>query len=232
MGLIKYGMGIAQISGKIGGSVYARNSGGNYVRNWVKPVNPNTALQQAVRNIMGQLTTRWNNTLTAAQRTAWNLYGASVAMTNRLGETVYLSGINHYIRSNLPRIQAGATTIDDGPTTFALPEMDATFAVSISAATQNFSVVFDTGLDWVDLDDAHLITWAGQPQNPSRNFFAGPWNFMDTIDGDSGTPPTSPATQASPFVATEGQRIWVAARISLDDGRLSQRFEANCFCAA
>jgi len=232
MALVKFGGGIVQMTGSIAGTTFARNKSGNYARAKTKPVNPNTALQQTIRAAMSSLTTRWSQVLTGAQRTAWGLYASSVSMTNRLGEAINLTGMNHYIRSNSILHQNTIAPVDAGPTIFELPEQDAAFAVSISEATQLVSVVFDDTMPWLDEDDAYMILYQGSPQNPQRNFFAGPWRLLGTIAGDSVTPPTTPTTIACSFVATEGQRVWVYGRIARADGRLSEPFRASCFCAA
>jgi len=232
MALVKFGAGIVQMSGSIGGTTFARNRFGNYSRAKTKPVNPQTSAQVLVRATLATLTTRWSETLTAAQRTAWNLYGASLAMLNKLGETVYLTGFNHYIRSNSMLLRAGFTIVDAGPTDFELPSQDGTFAITASAATQVISAVYDDTQPWCDLDEAYMHLFVGRPQNPQRNFFNGPWTIAAAIEGDSASPPTSPEAIASPVVFVEGQRIWVYARIQLPDGRLSQPFRADTFCAA
>jgi len=232
MALVKYGNGIIQMSGSIAGNTYGRNRYGNYSRARTKPVNPNSAQQQAVRAAVSDAVSRWAATLTAAQRTAWNLYADSVSMLNRLGESVNLSGFNHYVRSNSLLIRDGKTPVDAGPTTFTLPEADGNFAVTISEATQLISVAFDDTKAWCDLDDAFMFVFMGSPQNAQRNFFAGPWRLADSIDGDSVSPPSSPQTMACPFVATEGQHIWCYARIVLPDGRVSTVFRDDTFCAA
>lgn len=232
MALVKYGGGITQMSGSIGGNTFARNRGGNYVRAKTIPINPNTGLQQVVRAAMAFLTERWSGTLTAAQRTAWNLYASSVAVKNRLGENVFLSGFNHYVRSNMIRKQLALTVVDAGPTTFELPEQDPTLAVTGSEGTQVLSVVYDDTLAWLDEDDAHLFLFQGSPQNAQRNFFAGPWRAGVQVDGDSVTPPTTPEAMAAVFPITELQRQWIYARIGRADGRLSEPFRADSFVAA
>ena len=232
MALVKYGGGIVQMSGSIAGNTYARNRSGNYVRARTKPVNPNSALQQVVRASLTTLSARWSQILTAAQRTAWNLYATSVAMKNALGEVIYLSGYNHYLRSNMILLQSGLTLVDAGPTVFELPEKDPTFAITAAEGTQLISVSFDDAMDWANEDEAHLVTFQGQPQNAQRNFFAGPWRLMDSIAGDAVTAPTSPDDEAVAFAIAEGQRQWVYARIVRADGRLSEPFRADTFCTA
>lgn len=232
MALIKYGGGIIQMSGSIAGNTYARNRYGNYARARTKPTNPNTAKQVLVRSVMQNLTTRWAQTLSSAQRAAWNLYGTNVAMLNKLGETIKLSGFNHYIRSNHWFDRMSRTLVDDGPTTFELPATDPSMSISISEATQLVTMTFDDSQAWCSEDDAMLVILQSQPQNPQRNFFNGPWTGRSAKVGAAGVPVVSPLDYASITVATEGQRIWVKFRILRADGRLSQPFYADTFCAA
>lgn len=232
MALIKFGGGVVQMAGSIAGTTFARNRYGNYARARTKPTNPNTDRQQLVRAAMADLTARWSQTLTAAQRTAWNLYGANVVMTNRLGESMNLSGFNHYIRSNAWLARMGATPIDPGPVVFEIPEADPVFAISISEATQTWTCTFNDGKDWVSEDGAQLIMFNGQPQNPQRNFFGGPWRFMNSIAGNNGAPPASPLDRGASFTYSELQRAWCYARIMRADGRLSAPFRGDTFVGA
>ena len=232
MALIKFGGGIVGMSGSIAGTTFARNRSGSYARARTKPVNPNTALQQAIRALMASMTTHWGQTLTAAQRTAWNLYASSVSMKNRLGEAINLTGFNHYLRSNMAIVQAGGTRVDAGPTIFELPAKDSTFAVTISEAAQKLSITFDDAGNWAGEVGGHLIISTGQPQNPQRNFFAGPWRFAGKIDGAVAPPGSPDANIDCSFVCTELQRVWVRARIARTDGRLSEEFFADTFCGA
>lgn len=232
MANVKYGGGVVEMSGSIAGNVFARNRSGFYVRARTHPINPNTSNQQAVRGILTYLSARWSGTLTAAQRTAWNLYASSVAMKNKLGEVIYLSGYNHYLRSDCPRLQAGLPVVDAGPTIFELPEKDPTIVDTISEAAQQHSLAFDDALEWIDEDDAALLVLEGSPQNAQRNFFAGPYKYVSFIEGDSVTPPTTPDTFATEHVVVEGQRIWIQCRISRADGRLSEPFRADTFCTS
>lgn len=232
MALTKYGGGIIQMSGSIAGDTHARNRFGNYIRARTKPVNPNSSRQQKMRAILGQLTTRWAQTLTDAQRTAWNLYGDSVNMLNRLGEVVHLTGMNHFIRSNSPILDVAGTPVDAGPTTFELPEKDGTLVMTGSEATQQFSITFDDTRPWCSEDNAYLYFLQGAPQNPQRNFFGGPYRGFRFIAGDSVAPITSPQVLGALFVITEGQRVWGQFRIIRADGRISQPFRDDCIVGA
>lgn len=232
MALVKFGGGITQMAGSIGGTTYARNRYGNYSRARTKPVNPNTARQVAVRGYMSTLTTRWSNTLTAPQRTAWDLYAANVVMTNRLGETMHLSGYNHYIRSNMWRLDLGQAVVDAGPVVFELPAADGSIVVSGSEGTQLVTLTFDDGLDWCSEDDAGLMILEGAPQNAQRNFFGGPYRGRSAKMGNTAAPTVSPLDYTAIHVISEGQRVWVQFRILRADGRISEPFAKSFFCAA
>ena len=232
MALIRFGGGIVQMLGSIGGTTFARNASGNYARARTTPVNPNTIYQQSSRAAITVLTERWRETLTDIQRTAWATYANAVSMTNRLGESINLSGFNHYIRSNALLAKLGLTIVDAGPTELAIPAMDPTFAITASEATDEISVAFDDTLEWLDEDGGYMFVSQGVPQNATRNFFAGPYRHMASIDGDSVTPPTTPDAQASVFTLIETQKVWCEARILRADGRLSNKMLASCIIAA
>ena len=232
MALVKYGGGIIQMSGSLAGNTFARNRSGNYVRSRTKPVNPNSTRQQVVRAIMAELVNRWAQTLTGVQRTAWNLYSSNVSMKNKLGESIFLSGFNHYVRSNLIRRLQTLAAIDNGPVVFEIPGQDGTLALAASEAAQQISTTYNAALDWADEDGGFLAIFQGSPQNPQRNFFDGPWRFLGVQSGVNGAPPASPVVLGVQFAITELQHQWIYARIMRADGRLSEPFRADGFCAA
>lgn len=232
MALVKFGGGITQMSGSVGGTTFARNRYGNYARAKTKPVNPNTAAQAAIRGALSELTVLWSQTLSAAQRTAWNLYGASVAMKNRLGETTYLTGFNHYIRSNVMRNRVGLGVVNDGPVIFELPAADPGFSITASEATGEITFAYNALMDWADENGGWLILHNGQPQNAQRNFFAGPWKYCSIVEGVNGAPPASPKVASATFGIAEGQHIWAYARIIRADGRISEPFRDDVLVGA
>lgn len=222
MALVKYGGGIVQMSGSIAGDTHARNRSGNYIRARTKPVNPNSERQNLIRSTIAQLTVRWSQILTAAQRTAWNLYASNLNMLNKLGETIKLTGFNHYIRSNTFLLARGETIVDAGPVIFELPEKDPTIVIEPEVHEQKAKLTFDDTMDWVDEDEAFLIIREGSPQNPQRNFFAGPYLGWKDKGGDSASPKTSPEWFTNLHVLSAGQKVWYQLRIIRADGRLSE----------
>lgn len=220
------------MSGSIAGNTFARNRYGNYVRSRTKPVNPNTAGQQAVRAAVTYLSTYWAATCTIAQRAAWNLYAANVNMKNKLGETINLSGFNHFIRSNALLARFGGTIVAAGPVVFELPETDPNLGIAGSEAAQQLSCSWDDALPWADENGAFIYFYQGIPQNGQRNFFDGPWQYLGGVAGVNGAPPPGPSLFAPKWAIAEDQRQWIYARIFRVDGRISTPFRADCIITA
>lgn len=222
MGLVRYGGGITQMSGAVGGDVHFRNRFGNCIRPRTKPVNPHSPRQEFARAVVSHLAEVWHGDLTSVQRNLWGVYAAAVAMKNRLGETIHLTGFNHFIRSNCPQLQLGEAIKEDAPTTLSLMEKDETTLCSEEdIAAQTFTFTFDSTGWGTNPDDKYwLCFYQGQPQLVSRNFFAGPWRFMSaagTVGGALGT-----QTLGAVFSFALDQKVWFQARMISYSGRLSQ----------
>jgi len=231
MALVKYGGGVVQVSGSIAGTTHARNRFGNYIRSRTKPVNPKSPRQEQARAIIMFLAEQWREApMTDVIRTAWETYANSVNWQNKLGETVKLTGFNHFVRSNAAILAASGALVTAGPLDLGLPAGDPNFVVSnCTAAGQTADVAFDDGMDWAGEDDAYLVCQMGEPQNPTRNFFNGPWRNCFFLSGNTAVPLVSPslALPNIPFTIVEGQKIWFRAAIIRADGRLSTKFECD-----
>lgn len=230
--LLKFGGGVADVRGSIGGTVFSRNRYGAYARNRTIPVNPGSTAQTKIRATLGQIRNAWFSVLTQTQRDAWAVYATNVEMVNRIGETIHLTGWNMFARTNAALLYNNESIIADAPTDFSLAEQDATLSITVSEATQLISVAFDDSLVWCDEVDSHLLIYASRPQNPTVNFFKGPYRIAGKISGDATTPPSSPQTLAVPFAVVAGQKVFVQARIVRADGRLSEPFRVNVAAGA
>jgi len=231
MALIKLGGGIAQMSGSIAGTTFARNRYGAYARNRTIPINPSTPAQNKIRGTAANLKAAWINDLTANERAAWDEYAANVSMVNRLGESVNLSGYNHFCRTNAALLYQDLAVIEAAPKEFSVGEQDPTLAVAGTADDQKIQVTFDDALAWANEVGGYMLLQMGKPQNPTVNFFKGPWKTIGKISG-AAVAPTSPVELSGAFVISAGQRIFVQARIIRKDGRLSAPFRAYGACAA
>lgn len=218
---------VTAASGSVNGLTASHNRGGAYFRARTIPVNPQTAFQQAVRNFMATLTARWSQTLTALQRTGWDLYADNVEVPDTLGEPRQLTGLNWYVACNVPRLQVGGTFVDAPPGVFTLANLSPVAITSITAATRVMIMTFSNTDLWATLAGGFLGIWISPPQSPGVNFYKGPYRFLDKIVG-APSPPTSPfTTVAGPFPLTAGQNVFVQFRAMNADGRISSPFRLS-----
>lgn len=223
-----------QISGSAGGTTWSRNRYGAYKRNRSVPVNPNTDRQVQVRNFVKNLTIAWQNTLTQVQRDAWDTYAANLIWKNKLGQDVHLTGMNHYVRSNVPRLMCALARLDASPTIFNLATAEQALGATASAALQLIAVTFDDTAAWTLETGGFQIFYMGIPQNGSIKFFGGPWRLMTCLFGQDSPngEPSSPADMPVRWPIAEGNRVWIRTRIGRADGRLSEFARMNFLVVA
>lgn len=145
---VTYGGGVTEFRGSIGGSVFSINHAGAYVRKKsynIRPQRPQTAIKQSV---FGYLCNYYKDFLTSGEKTAWETYASNTPLTNRLGETYYMTGMQAFIRTNVAHIQCGLAVTDTAPGTSGIgspPVIDnADFVVDNSLNT------FKGNEAWVD----------------------------------------------------------------------------------
>lgn len=211
---------VTQASGSIGGLTASRNKGGMYLRARAIPTNPNTPAQAAVRAIFQALSSVWTNVLTTPQRVAWDSYAAAVPLLDTLGESRNVTGLNMYIRSNTPRIQAGLSRIDAAPADNSLPLLTAPAITSITAATRVAILTFINGDAWATAVGGALLVYTSRPQNASIIGFKGPFQYAGRVNG-AVVPPTSPSNVTTVFPVTASKVIWFRFVAVTADGRLS-----------
>lgn len=113
---------MADARGKLGGIVGSRNGAGAYVRTFVSPVNPDTALQQSKRALMGALSASWRG-LTDAERESWGVAAPQFPSTDSLGNVVIYSGQQLFMKLNMNLLAAGQTAIDRAPAPISQPAL-------------------------------------------------------------------------------------------------------------
>lgn len=130
MAKVKYSALVSDMRNKLNGSVLSKNRAGNYIRNKVTPVNPQTASQQANRQQLGSLSSSWNG-LTESQRASWRSAVSSFPYTDIFGDRKELDGKSLMIKLNLNLLNAGQAQITSAPASVAIPEL----AITSGAAT-------------------------------------------------------------------------------------------------
>lgn len=212
---------ISRGSGSFGGITLAHNAGGMYLRARVMPVNPSTPAQNLVRAAAASLVNRWSNTLTQAQRDAWDSYAFNTPLIGKLGDPINVSGLNMYVRGNLTRQYQAMTLCDDAPFVWNLGSFTPLASVTADTTLQEWKISYTNTDDWAGEDDAWLVGFISRPTNATINFFKGPYRIAGMVEGDSITPPTSPLTLDFPFTVASGQRVFARCCVLRADGRMS-----------
>jgi len=140
MAKVAFGGGVSQASGKIGGTVFSRNKGGAYFKNWVNPTNPQTQKQTDQRAALAQKSAAWR-TITQEQRSAWGSWANDNPVLDRLGNSIVLTGAQAYIKININRTNAGDS---------------ATQADTPSAATYTADIIDTSGVLSIDISSTYL----------------------------------------------------------------------------
>lgn len=219
MALYKSGL-ATMISGSINGYTFSHNSGGKYIRARTTPTNPNTAFQVEARGNFRDAVDAWTNNLSDVSRAEWETYAANTPVTNRIGDTVYRSGQQMFIRS----YQAIAMVGGDAPTgapaifdlgTFTVP------TITADASAGELSIAFNNGDEWATAVGGFLSIKQSRPQNPTRNFWRGPWRFVGQVDG-AVIAPTSPEVIPALYLPlTAGQKLFFEVRAINADFRVT-----------
>lgn len=201
-------------SGSVAGLTYSRNRGGMYTRARVIPSNPQTAAQMVARAATSLVSTTWG-TLTGDQRNAWELYAATVPLVDRLGAQIQVSGINMFVRCNVPRVVSGQPIVEDGPTDLTLGVTPAITlgVVDVSAQTAACSAFVDAA----GAEDAFLVS-ISRPVPASRTPAHEPTHWIG-LEGFTSGSSTFTADCFFPYAVGMAFRIW--GRVSYEDGRLS-----------
>lgn len=168
---------LGNLSGSIGGNVFAHNQGGKYVRVRSVPTNPNTTEQQAVKALMDNLNQTWKVTLVQAQRDGWANYAANTPVVDSLGEQRFLSGRAWYLGTNIltQRFNVSAPQVFNVPLISGraetpVLEIDDSLTLDLTAVTNAGNLGF------------MQLQWAG-PFPPSVNFFKGPFPASNRLAG-------------------------------------------------
>lgn len=221
-----------QLSGSVGGITASHNRGGAYFRSRSVPTQPNTTRQMTMRAALASLVNAWNSALSDTQRTAWNTYAASVSVINRIGESIFLTGQQMYIRCNGPRVQAANSglsvtiaRVDDAPVIFNTGEVivsPATVEQTVGVLDWQFNISPGASAAGV------ALLYFGRPLNDGAVFSKGPYQlaaaaaFLSAADLAEFTPDTSDASQwQADIVPAAAVRYPVALRLAFADGRLS-----------
>lgn len=220
MALIKFGGGVTDARGAMGGTVFSRGRGGNYMRQNRKPINPRTPTQTTRRANMAYLAKYWSDALTEQQRTDWRAYAAATGWTNKLGEAITINGNAAFARLNSFQLLIPSTIIADAP---LAPGHAGGVTFSFLAESDNTTLIISepTGAFDKDTDIHTLWFFCGYPSSPGRISIPKGFKYCGRIWGSSGTPLAFPYSLEAPYTMQIGQLITVKCMFQDENYRIS-----------
>lgn len=198
MAKIKFTAVVAEMRGKIAGTVFSKNRGGNYARTKVTPVNPQSSDQVAQRNRLSTYAQNFR-ALGASVIQAWNAAVANFQSTDIFGDIKTPAGINLYTRLNMNLDLAGQSAITNPPVpTGADP-------VVISGVTCDVSSsLFTIASAAAAVPAGHTLIIEATPQlSPGKNFVKSEFRVIDTAAAAA----TFPILAGTAYIAKFGAPI-------------------------
>ena len=196
-----------ELSGKMGGLVFARNKRGAYVRGYVIPVNPNTELQSSARNAFTSAVGGWH-VLSDVQKNLWMSYATQYFSSKKLGNIAGgHSGINAFVslRNTLLNIErkklsAANTGIEINGVAVTVPTQASTI-LPILPPSQPFQPILGGGFYAVDSVGTTVFD----------SGLAGSMSFNLVYTGGSGVSPVDPEpTSDNLFEDANGSNLGIA----------------------
>jgi len=192
---VTMGIIVSEARGKVSGNVFSKNKGGAIVRNRVTPINRRSTSQQNQRQQLAALSASWRG-LTEAQRVGWNAASPNFPQSDNLGQTIFLSGEQLYVRSNLNLILIGESQITDAPTPTSFDVLAFT-SLTAAAGAGTISLAFTPTVP----AGYQMVVRATAPYSAGKSFVPqSSFRFIDAIAAAA----TSPQSIAAAYVAVHG----------------------------
>lgn len=129
MAKIKYSALVSEMRNKLNGSVLSKNRYGNYIRNKVTPVNPQTSFQQNVRALLSSVSQAWAG-LSEAGRNGFTALAQNHPFTDIFGDSKTLDGKAMFSKLNMNLQKIGLSPITVAPVFVGMPFVEATGATA------------------------------------------------------------------------------------------------------
>lgn len=207
---IKYSALVSDARGKLNGSVASKNRYGQYLRNKITPVNPQTNHQMTVRGQFGALSSQWRN-LTQVQRDSWKAAGENSPETNIFGDTVILQPNVFFIKRNMLLTTAGLPIIETAIKTTEVEYQN----VALETLTTT-SMIIDLEHEHFNEGADKMVVYATKPMSAGREFLKNDYRVIgileegDFVDGSA----YSPAEIIDLYTARFGNPI-IGSRIGI-----------------
>jgi len=174
MALVTPGAMVSVISGKVGGTVFSRNRGGQYARTHAIPSKVTSARALTVKAAFAAMSQAYNN-LDAEDRLAWTMYARENPVPNRIGQSTTLTGQGWFVGLN-SRLAAIPMAANDTPPTIPSP---------VIALVSGFAVDDDPSASFAiashpDDDHVRVVIYGARAASPGREYVENLFTHIHT----------------------------------------------------
>jgi hypothetical protein len=189
-------------SGSLGGQTSSHNRAGQYRRARRAPVQPNgTGRRGFIRAAFGASSSAWNG-LTDALRAAWSAFADGYPVTDKLGQSIKLTGHQMFV-SVATALQNVGAAMPTNP-----PVSNATVAPVVAVATMTHLGVGTLTLAAGGQALDYVTIAFSAPQAPGRSFVANYWQQTHIAANVVTATLFGPAFIAEFGAVTVGQKIF------------------------
>lgn len=178
---IKYSALVSGASGKLNGSVAARNRYGNYFRNKTTPINRDTTPQQRMRAIFGAISKRWSR-ITESQREAWENLAKDHPYTDIFGDSMTLQASAMFQKVNLNLEKLGLSSLDapgSKQENGTLAGLEFTFLGAAGLITELDLI---PELQEAVAEDTTLVVYATRPVSAGKKFLKNDFRMLGSME--------------------------------------------------
>jgi len=198
---------VSEIRNKIAATVFTKNKAGASIRNRVTPINRRSPNQTNRRQILASLSAQWRG-LTQAERNSWNNAGPSYPQTDNLGQTIFLTGEQLFVRCNANLLLIGQPQVTSAPTPTSFDVLSFT-SLTATADDGVLSLAFTPTVP----AGYEMVVRATAPVSPGKSFIAdSAFRFIKSISPAATSPQAISAEYANVFGSIENaadQKVFV-----------------------
>lgn len=226
MANILLGGGITDMRGSIGGTTFSRSAAGNYARARMKPVNPRSALQNLRRANLAHLANHWSQHLTPEERADWRAYAEGTTWSNRLGQSIDISGLAAFVRLNTLLLIGGEGLRTAAP--LAMGHAGGVpFTFAAESPTGPIKVNCPGGSFDKDTLSQVVLFFQGLPSEAGRLAIPKGFRYIGRVYGHDTTPLEYPFPLDSAYSMVDDQLVTVRAMFHDENYRVSGPFWAT-----
>ena len=155
---------VSEVRNKIAATVFTKNKAGASIRNRTTPINRRSTGQTSQRQQLASVSSQWRG-LTQAERDGWNTAAASFPQQDNLGQTIFLTGAQLFVRCNNNLTLVGAANITDAPSPASFAPI-AFVSLTAGAGAGTISLAYTPAVP----TGFTLVIRATAPVSPGKSF--------------------------------------------------------------